>query len=268
MNAIISKLRGLGMSEYEAKVYLALLSAFPATAYEAAKASGVPTSKVYEVLGRLLEKGAVCLEDEGTTKRYVPLEPRELISRYRSSLETAISSLGDDLTTIKSGKGLSYIWNITDHGYLTEKMKSMINAAKKTVLLSAWKQEYDAVGDLLARAVKRKVKAAVVHFGPTDSRLQQLFRHPIEDTLYHEKGGRGVVLVVDASEVLTATVYPGDRVEGAWSKNSGFVTMAEDYIKHDIYIMKIVKRFDRSLIKKFGAGYAKLRDIFNDEEEA
>jgi hypothetical protein len=31
--------------------------------------------------------------------------------------------------------------------------------------------------------------------------------------------------------------------------------------------MKIVRRFDRPLVKKFGEKYAKLRDIFRDEEE-
>jgi hypothetical protein len=45
-----------------------------------------------------------------------------------------------------------------------------------------------------------------------------------------------------------------------------FVTLAEDYVKHDIYMMKIVQRFDRQLIDRFGRKYHKLRDIFNDDE--
>ena len=63
-----------------------------------------------------------------------------------------------------------------------------------------------------------------------------------------------------------ATVFEENRVEGAWSVNKGFVTLAEDYVKHDIYIMKIVRRFDRQLIERFGENYGKLRDIFNDQE--
>jgi hypothetical protein len=31
--------------------------------------------------------------------------------------------------------------------------------------------------------------------------------------------------------------------------------------------MKIVDRFDSLLIKRFGPGYRKLRDVFSDEEE-
>ncbi len=61
------------------------------------------------------------------------------------------------------------------------------------------------------------------------------------------------------------TVSKDNKVEGAWSMNRGFVMMAEDYIKHDVYIMKIVGRFSGLLRKKFGSRYEKLRDIFKDE---
>ncbi|MBW2364395.1 MAG: hypothetical protein JRF25_04815 [Deltaproteobacteria bacterium] len=97
-------------------------------------------------------------------------------------------------------------------------------------------------------------------------RAGQIFKHPIEDTIYNEKGGRGFVIIADSKEALMATVFEENRVEGAWSVNKGFVTLAEDYVKHDIYIMKIVRRFDRQLIERFGENYVKLRDIFNDEE--
>ena len=49
----------LGVSDYEGRVYAALLALNPATAYEAAKEAGVPTSKVYEVLDRLEARGMV-----------------------------------------------------------------------------------------------------------------------------------------------------------------------------------------------------------------
>lgn len=85
-------------------------------------------------------------------------------------------------------------------------------------------------------------------------------------TAYQEKGGRGIVLIADSAEVLIGTVFQDNKVEGAWSANRGFVTLAEDYVKHDIYIMKIVRWFDGLLIERFGTGYAKLRNVYQDEE--
>lgn len=55
-------------------------------------------------------------------------------------------------------------------------------------------------------------------------------------------------------------------MEGAWSTNRGFVTLAEDYIKHDVYIMKIVNRFNGLLVERFGENYVLLRDVFTDGE--
>jgi hypothetical protein len=121
----------------------------------------------------------------------------------------------------------------------------------------------------LAPLIRKKeaegVQAAVVHFGSVTEQSGRIFEHPIKDTLYEEKGGRGFTLVCDGSEALSGTFSPSST-EGAWSRGKGFVTLAEDYIKHDIYIMKIVRRFDSPLVETFGEGYSLLRDIYTDED--
>jgi sugar-specific transcriptional regulator TrmB len=266
MEDIIREFTALGLSEYEAKVYLSLLREHPATAYEIGKSSGVPTSKVYEVIKKLLQKNVLTAMEEKGTKRYVPLEPEEFLDRYKSSVEAVIGSLRRDLQLIKGDRELSHIWNISDYDFLIEKAVRMIGGARKTVLLSLWKEELGLLEESITGAIKRGVKVAAVHFGQPEPRSWPIYHHPIEHTLYREKGGRGFVVVADSEEVLMGTVVKGDRVAGAWSTNRGFVTVAEDYIKHDIYIMKIVRRFDKALREKFGDRYAKLRDIFSDEE--
>jgi hypothetical protein len=74
-------------------------------------------------------------------------------------------------------------------------------------------------------------------------------------------------MVSDSKEAVMATIYGESAVEGAFSMNRGFILLAEDYIKHDIYVMKIVYRMERQLIKRFGPRYKKLRDVFSDQEE-
>ena len=110
------------------------------------------------------------------------------------------------------------------------------------------------------------MRIALVLFGKSPLSIGATFYHPIEDTIYQEKGGRGITLVVDSQEALMGTIYDHLKVEGAWSMSKGFVILAEDYVKHDIYIMKIVRRFERTLTAKFGKNYRLLRDIFSDRE--
>ena len=53
---ILNDLKDLGFTEYEAKVYLALLKNHPASAYTVSQDSGVPHSRVYDVTRRLIRK--------------------------------------------------------------------------------------------------------------------------------------------------------------------------------------------------------------------
>lgn len=264
MDKTLSGLLALGFAEYEAKVYLSLLKENPASAYETGKASGVPTSKIYEVLKKLTGKGIITIIDDGKTKRYVPVDPDEFLDQCKSKTVKVIDELRGSLASARGEKEVSQVWNIREYDYLIDKARRMIDAADTLVLLSLWKEELALLEDVITKALHRKVDVVIVHFGPPELPLGRMYRHPIEDTLCQEKGGRALVIVADSTEVLMGTVSDDHRVEGAWSRNGGFVMMAEDYIKHDVYIMKIVGRFSGPLKKRYGERYERLRDIFQD----
>ena len=61
-------LTDLGMSEREARVYLALLSKRTGAAADLQKISGVPQSKIYEIIGSLVRRG-FCTERKAGRKR-------------------------------------------------------------------------------------------------------------------------------------------------------------------------------------------------------
>jgi len=259
----------LGVSENEGKVYAALVAQHPATAYEAAKEAGVPTSKVYEVLDRLEGRAMVRALEEGGRKRYLPQPPDEFVEATRRRLGDTLDALKADLARLGGPRDLATVWSLADVPALLDKACRMVEASAETLLVSAWNPEARLLAPLLARARARGVKTALVHFGSGGLDLAGVFRHPIEDTIYAEKGGRGLTVVADGREALMGTLGDGEGpvVEGAWSLNRAFVTLAEDYVKHDIYLMKIIERFDPQLQTRFGPGYEKLRDVWNDEEE-
>ena len=55
----VSILEDLGLSKREAKAYLALLELGSTTVGEIIKKTDIPSSKIYEVLDRLMKKGLV-----------------------------------------------------------------------------------------------------------------------------------------------------------------------------------------------------------------
>jgi len=267
VNKLVLNLTKLGFTEYEAKAYVALLSTNSATAYELAKISGIPTSKIYEIISRLVDKGIILTVNDKDKNRYIPIKPEEFIESHRDKFETTLNNIKGELLNISRESDVSYIWNLHEYDYLIDKTKRIIQEATQSLLISTWPEELSYFTEILEEKAKDKINISIVHFGEVKISIGQIFQHPIEDTIYSEKGGRGFTIVSDSDEALMGTVFQNNIVEGAWSMNKGFVTLAEDYIKHDIYIMKIVRRFDKLLIKRFGPNYKKLRDIYKDEEE-
>ncbi|TFF91191.1 TrmB family transcriptional regulator, partial [Candidatus Thorarchaeota archaeon] len=58
----LKALRELGLTEYETSAYLALVDGGKMAASDISSESGVPYSRIYDVLGRLEEKGFVQIQ--------------------------------------------------------------------------------------------------------------------------------------------------------------------------------------------------------------
>lgn len=87
----MADLRDLGLSEYEARAYRALLRTGPATAKELSRTSEVPMGRVYDVLNGLEGDGLVRSQADSRPKRYAAVEPEaaldRLVERRRRELE-------------------------------------------------------------------------------------------------------------------------------------------------------------------------------------
>jgi sugar-specific transcriptional regulator TrmB len=77
----MAELRDLGLSEYEARAYRALLGAGPTTAKELSEDSGVPMGRVYDVLNQLEQYSLVRSQSASRPKKYVAVEPEPALQR-------------------------------------------------------------------------------------------------------------------------------------------------------------------------------------------
>ena len=265
MPALLERLREIGLGDYEAKLYLALVKRHPATGYELARSSGVPSSKVYEVLGRLQEKDLVFVTDGGGRgKRYVPVDPEEFIDRYRVRVDRALDGLRDELEAIGADEPVGYIWNLHGRAPLLERTTHLVERAEQTLLISGWDEELAEVAAAIAAAHRRKVRVAVIDYGTLTLEASAVYPHPIKDTIHGEKGGRGLTVCTDGRVALLGLVQDDGGANGAWSRNRAFVAAAEDYLKHDIYVQKIVGRFHDLLVQTYGPNFTRWRDVFSD----
>jgi len=96
---IIENLENLGLTNYEARVYYALVKLKKATAPAISKISGVPKPKVYSTLESLEEKGYV-LSTPGEPSYYIVVDPKIVFSTVRKKIEKIVHELEDNLKAI------------------------------------------------------------------------------------------------------------------------------------------------------------------------
>ena len=106
---VIECLKSLGLTKYEALVYIALLKLESATASEIHEISGVPRASVYTVVDQLLEKGLVSVS-QSAPKRFASFSPEDAISKLMEHIERDAQFARDSLSKIyreRTGPGSS-----------------------------------------------------------------------------------------------------------------------------------------------------------------
>lgn len=77
----MTTLRDIGLSQYESRVYRALLKTGPTTAKELSTASDVPMGRIYDVLNALERNGLIRNQNSSRPKKYVAVEPDVALDR-------------------------------------------------------------------------------------------------------------------------------------------------------------------------------------------
>ncbi len=160
---VTEQLQRLGMSGYEAKAYVALISSeYPLNGYEVAKRSGVPRSTVYETLGKLVDRGAA-YEVKDTSKKpggnstaYVPLPPEHLLDRMSRHFEESVSDLRAALPAVAVPSEVHLIHNLTGRESILTRAADVVSQAQRDLFVSAWPEELDPIQPELEKAEERR----------------------------------------------------------------------------------------------------------------
>lgn len=142
---LIKDMTDIGLTEYEAKVYVNLLKRDSFTAAEIANASGVPRSKVYEILKHLCEKSFVT-EILGRVKKYTAVSPEQGFAILKKQQEEEFLMKNKQMTKLSkqllefygkrenSNGPLDYIQVLRDKRAINSKIISLMENAKEEVL--------------------------------------------------------------------------------------------------------------------------------------
>jgi sugar-specific transcriptional regulator TrmB len=255
---ILKELKRIGFNSYEAKAYIALIRNPDISAYEISKISGVPQSKIYETIKRIVEQGLAVVSGSNPVK-YVGLPIDEFLDRYRADVDESIKYLKKNFKSLSEQPSVEYMWHFNEENQLYNKVKSMIEQAKENIHLEMWAQDYDLFYDDILRAKERGVDVVAVLYGRARGEIGRVYYHQMENMEFQvSKYGRWINIVADKKECLFGTVKPGES-GGIWTRNKSFMLLSESFILHDILIAEIYSKHKELLDRTYGPNMEKIR---------
>jgi len=164
MREIVRDLVALGMKEYEAKVYAALVGIGEGNAREIHIASGVPRPRVYDILTSLAGRGFVEVR-QGSPLRYRPAEPGVVTSELRGTIDgaadRALTALED--LTLEARPSPAPIWYLDGEWSIRRHLEALVEGDHETLtvvcMLPSGPGEYAAL--LTGAAEKHTVEVIV-----------------------------------------------------------------------------------------------------------
>lgn len=163
----ISTLQKLGLTYYEAKAYLALMMTGVTKPSVISEESGIPRTKIYEVLKKLEENNWITIE-KGRPSTVTPKYPKEIIEDKKSIFNSNIDSLSNELSmsydSMMSNETLKVriLHNIDNIAQLTAEM---IERAEKRIMFmgSLYSPlEIEIIQNQLLKAKQRGVSIRII----------------------------------------------------------------------------------------------------------
>lgn len=234
-NPLITALGALGFSQYEARAYCALLAGGAMNGNEVARASGVPSPKIYETLVRLVEKGAVLSAQEEPV-RYAARPWEEVSGALRTRLEGAAQTVTDGLASLARPTAPGTIWSLPDREAVLSMAERLIVSAGQMIFAAIWDAEITVLGPALEAAARRGCRVHLALYGT--ARLEGLVAYDLtacgRSAMERMAGRRLMTLVADGREAIVAEFHPDDSVEAVRTDNPVIGLLATEYVKADV----------------------------------
>jgi sugar-specific transcriptional regulator TrmB len=231
---VIECLKSLGLTKYEALVYIALLKLESATASEIHEISGVPRASVYTVVDQLLDKGLVSVS-QSAPKRFASFSPEDSISKLMEHIEQEAQFARDSLSkiyrerTCPGSSGEELIWNIYGVENIKKKFTDTLSRAKQEIRIIAHPQflSPDIQDNLISSAHHIKVEIITPQWAAEIPKKMKVYvlKHPeIPKELDKAKDMMaGGVCIIDNRSVMVIVGVGEEDAVALFSESEGFV---------------------------------------------
>ncbi|KAG2480520.1 MAG: Transcriptional regulator TrmB [Nitrosopumilales archaeon] len=243
----------IGLTSYEIRTFTALLKAGEITASELSQKSGVPYSKIYEVLGTLEEKGWAGSDDSRPTK-YFAKSPATALDTTKQKKEQDFKEnqniILNELIPLYEKSGTSErpdIWVLSGTVNIASKVLEMVELCKNEVLIAIPKASEDLVKQALPKLRLLHDKGVDVTILTSDNLDKESLKAITRVAKVKVKKGlfgggiisdKRYVVILLGPEVSDST--SADMV-AIWADHAGLAGFAREYFEYLLKESKEVK---------------------------
>ena len=246
-------LENIGLTSYEIRSYTTLLKEREINASEISEKSGVPYSKIYEVLGTLEEKGWIGSDDSRPTK-YFAKSPTTALETTKQSVENEFlknqSVILTELTSLYEKSGTSEkpdIWVISGAMNIVAKIMELVENCRSEVLIAIPQAGEEIVKQSLPKLRQLNEKGVKITILTSDKldkesvkAISRIAKIKIKSGLF----GGGII-----SDKRYVVILMGPEISGSkttdivaiWADHAGLAGFAKEYFEYLLKDAKEVK---------------------------
>ena len=254
MENLFEKLKDIGLNSYEAKVYIALLKKYPSTGYEVSQNANIPQSRAYDALKALEKEQIIVQAGEEKPLKYSPINPKELINRYKRKAQATIEYLEKKLPKIKEDFN-EPIHYILEYDAVIKKIKEIIKISKKSIYIEIWAEDFKLIEKELKNAYDNGVDIKIVGYDNIKTNFGLLYNH-FGGKEIENKIGRMIYLISDSMECIFGKI----NEKTIWTKNIDIIFLLKEYIVHNMYLLDVGQNFPEQLKYFYGPGFKRLKE--------
>ncbi|MGY5875025.1 MAG: helix-turn-helix domain-containing protein [Candidatus Thorarchaeota archaeon] len=222
---VITDLMRLGLHRNEAKAYKALVSMGSSSARRISEESGVPRSKVYEVL--------YSLENKALVRRVIGIEPIEFvpitidiaITHLEEKIEKSADSartLLSELANERENDNLELVWTVVGEEQIRVGARSLIENADREVFIAT--RNFNFLRSLkpsMAKAKQKGVEIQLVSLGTSTEEFDE-FKHYLSMLELKEVSSE------DITTTLQGVLRDPSLREAGWDPNQLSIIVADN----------------------------------------
>ncbi|MCQ5337193.1 MAG: hypothetical protein NO475_03240 [Candidatus Methanomethylicia archaeon] len=223
MNELINILKECGLTESEAKVYLAILSK-SGDAKDISKRSSIPYTKIHNILSNLEKKSLIISSNERPKIYYIK---ENGIEEYKFMIKEEIDKKFNKLKQLlKKNFEKSNIWIIKEKEEIINKISEILLSSKKEVKIAIPEVSKWFIDKIIPILITIKNQGVEINILTSDINISKIFMEfskvKIRDTMF----GGGII--VDNNEIILL-IEGSDGNIAIWANHPGLVDIANSY---------------------------------------